>query len=200
MKKKILITGASGLLGRSLVRVFLENGYSVLAQYHTNQLERQENCYWLRADFSNLSGIREFIHNHRDLLKNCSYLINNYGPITSKPFIELSSEDLYFDFHHNVITAFEMTTHMVKQGSLKSVINVGFEFMGYQRLYRKIVSYASAKNTMLLMTKSFQDSYSHVKFHIYSTPTLKGAKIQPKNSKEVPPDLVAKDIYHLLIS
>ena len=198
-KKKVLITGASGLLGRALVREFLKGDFVVLAQYHTNQPIRHENCQWLWADFSDLQGIRDFLRRNQDQLKNCGYLINNYGPITSKPISDLRSEDFYFDFFHNVVTVFEITDFFIKHGWLRAVANIGFEFTGQQRAYKKILTYAAAKNALRLMTTSLQKQYPGVSFHIVSPPTLQGAEVRTKSSKEVPPESVAKEIYDLIL-
>jgi NAD(P)-dependent dehydrogenase (short-subunit alcohol dehydrogenase family) len=197
--RKVLITGASGLLGRALVREFLKGDFVVLAQYHTNQPIRHENCQWLWADFSDLQGIRDFLQQNRAQFKDCGYLINNYGPITSKPISDLTAEDFYFDFHHNVVTVFEITDFFIKQGWLRAVVNIGFEFTGQQRAYKKILTYAAAKNALRLMTTSFQKQYPGIDFHMVSPPTLQGAEVRSKSGRKVPPESVAKGIYDLIL-
>jgi NAD(P)-dependent dehydrogenase (short-subunit alcohol dehydrogenase family) len=198
-RRGVLITGASGLLGRALVREFLKGDFVVLAQYHTNQPIRHENCQWLWADFSDLQGIRDFLQQNRDQLKDCGYLVNNYGPITSKPISDLTSEDFYFDFFHNVVTVFEITTYFIKHVSLQVVVNVGFEFIGQQRAYKKILTYAAAKNALRLVTTSLQKQYPGVSFHMVSPTTLQGAEVRSKSGKQVPPESVAKEIYELIL-
>jgi NAD(P)-dependent dehydrogenase (short-subunit alcohol dehydrogenase family) len=200
MKKKVLITGASGLLGRALVQEFLNNDFVVLAQYHTHQPVQHTNCHWLWADFSDLAGIHGFLQRNENAFADCGILINNYGPITSKKVPELTAEDFYFDFHHNVITAFEITIFFIKHVSLASVVNIGFEFIGEQRVYKKILTYAAAKNALLLMTKSFEQQYPHIGFHLVSPPTLEGAPVKAKSGKQVSPASAAKNIYNALFN
>lgn len=198
-KKKILITGASGLLGQAVVREFLKGDFFVLAQYHRNQPIRHENCQWLWADFSNLQGIRDFLNENKDQLKGCGLLVNNYGPITSKPISELTAEDFYFDFHHNVVTVFEITDFFIKQGGLRAVVNIGFEFIGQQRAYKKILTYAAAKNALRLVTTSFQKQYPGIDFYMVSPPTLEGAAVRSKSGKKVSPETAAKEVYELIL-
>lgn len=196
-KNKVLITGASGLLGRALVKEFLNNDFVVLAQYHTGQPVQNANCQWLWADFSDLAGIQGFLQRNSKAFEDCGFLINNYGPITSKKVLDLTADDFYFDFHHNVITAFEVTNFFIRNVSLESVVNIGFEFIGEQRVYKKILTYAAAKNALLLMTKSFELQYPHIRFHMVSPTTLEGARVKAKTGKQVSPESVAREIVSL---
>jgi NAD(P)-dependent dehydrogenase (short-subunit alcohol dehydrogenase family) len=195
VKKKVLITGASGLLGQALVKEFLAGNFFVLAQYHWNIPSQHENCQWLEADFSDLAGIRDFLNRNRDTLAGCQYLVNNYGPITSKPVADLRGEDFNFDFQHNVVTAFEITAFLIENAPLQGVVNVGFEFVGEQRPYRKILTYAAAKNALLLMTRSLQEEYPGICFHLAALPPLIGAQVKSKSSKPVSPESAAREIY-----
>jgi NAD(P)-dependent dehydrogenase (short-subunit alcohol dehydrogenase family) len=198
MSEKILITGASGLLGRALVRLFLEKGYYVVGQYHKNKPAQPGDCEWLRADFSTLPGIREFLEDNRSRFKDCKYLINNYGPIIYKDIFMLKAEDFNHDFFHNVITAVEITNFFLKNSALESVVNIGFEFAGVIKPYKKILPYAAAKNSLLLITRSFAENYNHVRFKMVCLPTLKGAAVKLKKGKEVSPLQAAQEIYETL--
>jgi NAD(P)-dependent dehydrogenase (short-subunit alcohol dehydrogenase family) len=197
-KKQILITGASGLLGRALVKEFLDSGFIVLAQYHSRQPFQHENCRWLPADFSDINGIREFLNGNLPVLKECEYLINNYGPITSKKIPDLTAEDFYFDFHHNLITAFEITSFLTGSGMLKSVVNVGFEFAGEIRAYRHILTYAAAKNALYVLTESFKEYYPGIGFHMVFPRTMEGAQVKSGDGVTVSPGSVAKEIFTLI--
>lgn len=170
-----------------------------MAQYHTNQPVQHENCQWLWADFSHLQGIRDFLQQNRDQLKDCEYLVNNYGPITSKPVSDLTAEDFYFDYHHNVVTVFEITDFFIKQGVVRAVVNIGFEYIGQQRAYKKILTYAAAKNALRLLTTSFQKQYPGIHFHMVSPPTMIGAEVRSKSGKKVSPESVAREIYDLIL-
>lgn len=205
MKPSILITGASGLLGQALVRQFLDNGFFVWAQYHTKPLARFEpvDIKWIPADFATLAGIHEFLSTWGEAFADCQYLVNNYGPITYQTVPELTAQDFLHDFHHNVITAFEVTRFFLDKGKAKAnlaaVVNVGFEFLGEERAYRKILTYAMAKNALLLMTRAFEQEYPGIRFAIVSPPTLTGANVQRQGGKEVSPLSIAREIYRKIV-
>ena len=199
MDKQVFITGASGLLGKALVRRFLKHGFFVFAQYHKNLPEdkvfQTENCQWLRADFSAPAGIRDFLVENSLRFKRCRYLINNYGPITYKNTADLTTDDFFSDFFHNVITAFEIMDFFVKHTDLESVVNIGFEDLGKVKPYKKILTYAAAKNALQLLTESFAAEYDAVRFNMVSPTTLTGAKVKSQKGKHVSPESVAGKVY-----
>ncbi len=196
--KKILITGASGLLGKSLVEVCLENNLFVIAQYHKSKPESQKNCQWLQADFFDLKSIKTFLKKNQPDLAGCHYLINTYGPITLKSVPELKSEDYYHDFFHNVLTVIEITQFFIHHTLLQSVVNIGFENLGKIMAYKEALPYAIAKNALLLITKSFARYYKNIRFNLVSPVTLYGAIEKLKNGNQVFPRLVAENIYDII--
>ncbi|MCP4216425.1 MAG: SDR family oxidoreductase [bacterium] len=199
MEKSILVTGASGLLGKALVRMLVEKNFFVFAQYHSELPEPIDNCEWLQADFSTLNEIRDFLIINSLKFKRCQYLINNYGPIVHKSISDLNAEDFILDFHHNVITAFEIMDFFLKYTQVRGIVNVGFEDVGKLRPYKKILTYAAAKNSLQLITESFKAHYKQVDFFMSAPTTLEGAEVI-KSRKEKPSDplKVAEEIVSLL--
>jgi nucleoside-diphosphate-sugar epimerase len=70
-KKKILITGASGLIGSQLCRTFLEAGWDVYGQVHQGVTDIQMHV--IRKDLSKPSSGRELIEQIGDI----DAIINN---------------------------------------------------------------------------------------------------------------------------
>lgn len=198
MGKRVFITGASGLLGTALVKKFSESGFDVLAHYYSRITFEHPNCRWIRGDFSTLDSIRGFLVDHKSEMVSCGYLINNYGPIISKSIPDLTGEDFYSDYHDNVITPFEITSFMLKYGGVKAVINIGFEYMGEIRPFKKILTYAAAKNALFLLTVSFSREYPGVEFKMFGPPTLEGAVVKRPDVSPVNPGMVAGEIFDLL--
>ncbi len=198
MKSPVLVTGASGLLGRALVEAFSGNGNPVLAQYHTQKPLDHPLCNWMWADFSSLEGVRKFLHSYREELCRCRILINNYGPITYKPVDKLTGEDFLHDFHHNVLTAFEITSFLLAEAGLDTVVNIGFKHAGEIRAYKNVLTYAAAKNALLLLTRSLEKQHPDVVFHYLSPPTLTGADVKGGDGVEKPPSTLAGEILQMI--
>jgi NAD(P)-dependent dehydrogenase (short-subunit alcohol dehydrogenase family) len=198
MSETILITGASGLLGRALVAKFSHEGFRVLAQYHGHRSPDSEAVQWLAGDFSSLRNIQAFLSRHNKKLKECQYLINNFGPIVERSTAKVTGRDLSVDFELQVAPALDISRFLILQGSLRSVLNIGFEFSGEIRAYQKILGYALAKNALLLLSLSMAAAFPAVRFNLFSPPSLEGAAVLPKGACPVAPRLVAEHIFKII--
>jgi len=198
MSETILITGASGLLGQALVAKFSREGFRVLAQYHKRPSPDSPAVKWLAGDFSDGNKVAEFLHCHRKDLAACRYLINNFGPLRERPTAELTGHDVSVDFELQVVPALDISRFLILHGCLRSVLNIGFEFSGKNRVYRKILGYAIAKNALLVLTRSLADAFPGVCFNLFSPPGLKGAAVLPKGSRPVAPCAVAERIFRIM--
>jgi NAD(P)-dependent dehydrogenase (short-subunit alcohol dehydrogenase family) len=198
MSDTILITGASGLLGRSLVARFAGEGFHVLAHYHLHPGKDEDNVQWLAGDFSTIEGIADFLWKNENILNQCRYLINNYGPITVRPTIAIRGKDLLADFQKQVVPAVDICHFLIARAPLQMVLTIGFEYSGEIRSYQRILGYAMAKNALLLLTRSWAAAYPAVCFNLFSPPTLEKAEVLPKKAQTVPAELVADRIFRIM--
>ncbi len=194
----VFITGASGLLGTALINELIGAGFSILAHYHTHKPFENEHCHWVKGDFSSVGKIRDFIRINKEALSSCSILINNYGPITSTPLPSLKARDILHDYHHNVIPVFEFTRFFINNAPLLAVVNILFDGAGKFQPYKKIVSYAMAKNAIISLSNSFASQYPGIRFHLVKPSTMKGARVKAKDGVEVSPHTIASYIREIL--
>lgn len=194
-QNKVLITGASGLLGRSLVERFINGGWFVFAHYHKNRGQDSRYCEWLPGDFSTLKKTGDFLKNYKNKLKQCNALINNYGPITYKNTPDITSMDISSDLHGNLIVANEIISFFLRSGNIRSVINIGFEGMGDVKPYKKILPYAIAKTGLQLLTLSYDKEFPDINFSMVYPPPLTGGKYGKISGEHIKPEKISEDIF-----
>ncbi len=194
----IFITGASGLLGRSLVEKFTDEGWFVFAHYYRKKGASCGSCEWLKGDFSTLERTRDFIKRNISKLKVCSALINNYGPITYKDTGDLKSEDLISDFHNNLVVPNEIISSLAGSGPLNSVVNIAYEGVGEIKPYSKILPYAIAKSGLQMLTLSYGREFKDIEFSLVSPPPLKGGEYGKSTGEVEKPEMIAEKIFKII--
>jgi len=195
---RVLITGASGLLGKSLVKTFTGNGWQVVAHYFSKKGRDHRLSEWISGDLSTLEKTRDFINTHFDRIKDCRVLINNYGPMIYKDTGAVSSEDLISGFQQNLISANEITSSMIRSGRVHSVVNIGFEGAGEVKPYRTILPYAIAKSGLQLLTLSYGREFTGTRFYFVSPPSLEGGDYRKPSGDVVNPREIAAKIYGMV--
>jgi NAD(P)-dependent dehydrogenase (short-subunit alcohol dehydrogenase family) len=191
MCETVLITGASGLLGRALVREFAGRGLMVLAQYHRHPGREGGNVRWLAGDFSGAAGTKSFLRRHAKALAGCNCVVHNYGPIAEKATAEVTGADLLAAFQAQLQPALDITRHILAQATLRSALFIAFEDTGRVRPFRKVLAFAMAKNALPLLSRSLADAHPGVRFNVLSPPTLAGAAIRHPRVKPIAPEKVA---------
>jgi len=72
LKEKVLVTGASGFIGRYVVDALLKKEYEVIALVHKNQMQESRHIQTLTGDICEESFIRQVA----ELMKRCDILIH----------------------------------------------------------------------------------------------------------------------------
>ena len=173
--KQILITGGSSGLGLALVRLFLKDGYSVVAT------GRQQICLpeygqrfeFHRVDFSNLSqtaeSLRKICETH-----NFSLIINNAG-ILSPPVYTATADGFEYTFQINFLSQLivdEIVLLNADQGSsvkiaaITSMVyrlsSLGSIKLGEVNNYRPLKAYSDSKHLLILMSRHLSAKYKHL--------------------------------------
>ena len=183
-KKIIVITGAAGLIGKSLVKTFLNNDAIVVATDNDKfALDHMKNCkdlakyksnlYYCDLDITNKSSILNVIKNFKNKFGFIDVIINNAYP-RNKSFGKKLEEVDYNDFNENIclniggyfLVAQQFCIFFKKQGhgvvlnmaSIYGVIPPRFEV--YEGTDMTVpVEYAAIKSAIINLTKYFAQYY-----------------------------------------
>jgi len=170
--KKILITGATGGIGNSLVKKFNELGSVILAT-GTNQDKLDK----LKSEFKNIkikqfklnehSKIEEFINTCHSELEGIDVLINNAGITLDNISIRLSDENWKKVVDINLTSTFLMCKHSIKK-MLKNkqgkIINITSIVAHTGNLGQ--ANYAASKAGIIGFSKSLAIEYAKKKINI----------------------------------
>ena len=154
--KNVLITGASGGIGKSIAKMFVEKGYRVFAGFYKNkpEIEGAENIY---IDVTSKESVKKAV----DYIKNVDILINNSGISQQKLFSDITEEEWDRMFDVNIKGMFlvtkEVIPYMINQKSGK-IINIS-------SIWGEIgasceVHYSSSKAAVIGFTKALAKELS----------------------------------------
>ncbi len=131
--KNVLITGATGGIGQSLVKIFYSNGYTICATGTNDQkLSSLEHMYSerlkaIKCDLSDNAQIDELIDETNKFYGTTNILINNAGITNDNLFIRMKDEEWNNVINLNLNSNYKLTKIIIK-GMIKSkwgrIINI----------------------------------------------------------------------------
>ena len=165
MRKVALITGASRGIGRACARLFAENGYSVLINYHRSEQAAQEllrelldkgcDARLLRADVSDSAQVDALCAQALSAFRHVDVLINNAAIAQQALLTDLSDQDWRRMMAVNLDAAFyccrALLPGMISRRS-GSILNISS--MWGQVGASCEVSYSAAKAGLIGFTKA----------------------------------------------
>jgi len=164
--KKILITGATGAIGKSLVKRFLSlNGTILATGTNTEKLDKLKkefpNINILKFDISDHSRIEEFIENASSQLNGLDILINNAGITIDNLSLRMKNEEWKKVIDINLSATFFLCKYAIKK-MLKNkygrIVNIT-SIVGHTGNLGQS-NYAASKAGMVAMSKSLAIEYA----------------------------------------
>ena len=136
MNKRILLTGASGGIGRNCVKPLLDAGYDLVLHYHNNlellvehldgiKVKKRIPC--LKADLTKEDEVQELFACIHDTVGPVDILINNAGVSSSGMSWKLSIDEWNHTLNSNITTAFLASKHaipMMRERQWGRIINI----------------------------------------------------------------------------
>ena len=118
--KKILITGATGGIGKALVKKFLSLDGTILATgTNTEKLDSLKkefpNLNVLKFDISDHSKIEDFIENVSSQLVGLDVLVNNAGITMDNLSLRMKDEEWKRVIDINLSSTFYLCKHAIKK-------------------------------------------------------------------------------------
>ena len=165
-KKIVLVTGAAGGIGTEVCRLFLSNGYKVVATHRPGKEEQAKNwlaqekldtqdIQLLALDVSDHKAVSEVLGETLRELGQIDVLVNNAGITRDTTFKKMSWEQWQEVMETNLNSLFSVTqpvfNQMCDQGSGR-IINIS-SVNGLKGQYGQ-VNYSAAKAGMIGFTKA----------------------------------------------
>ena len=163
-KRKILVTGASGGIGYSIAKKFLENDDYVGLHYCVNKENAEKlsadfkNARIFQADFSNSKGVFRLTNEFLNWKKGCDILINNAGGVFGPaPIADIHHAAWDKTFHVNVKAPFFLMQRLFPSlkktgfGRVVNISSIGVKFGGG----KLTTHYSAAKAALEALTRSF---------------------------------------------
>lgn len=126
MKKVVLVTGASGELGMSIIKKYASNGYNVVINYNLNRKNAEEikkyveknydiEALTIKCDISDENQVDEMVKKIIKKFGRIDILINNAAIEENSDFYDKNKETFNKVFDVNVIGTFIVTKHVSKE-------------------------------------------------------------------------------------
>ena len=164
--KKILITGATGGIGNSLVKKFLSLEGTVLATGTNSEkldaLKKEfPNISVLKFDISEHSKIEEFIENANSQLVGLDILVNNAGITMDNLSLRMKDEEWRKVIDINLTSTFYLCKHAIKKmlrNKYGRIVNIT-SIVGHTGNLGQ-ANYSASKAGIVAMSKSLAIEYA----------------------------------------
>jgi len=118
--KKVLVTGASGGIGKAIAMELSSNGAELcLTGRNKSELENLQkiiggNCQIIISDLSNSEGINNLADQAQEVMGQIDILVNNAGITRDNLFMRMSEEDWSEVINVNLNSIFKLTKQLIK--------------------------------------------------------------------------------------
>ena len=161
--KKVFILGSSSDIGQSLIKIYLEKKYEIIAHYNNGSkkflklINKNKNIVPLKFDLSsNKDKLNIFLQN-KDI-KKCSVFINAAASLKDIKYEKITSSNLMDTLKTNLIPAVILTKtlgpemYKRKEGRIVNLSSIGVKFGGGESTF----CYSLSKHGLEFFPKIFK--------------------------------------------
>jgi len=158
--KVAVVTGGSRGIGKSIVKKFVSEGYSVVSTYSKSNVEEiskelGENVLYLPCDLSNLQRIDEFVETALSKFERVDVLVNNAGITLDNWFANMSLENFEKVIKVNLVGTVAVTKGFIrKMIAQKSGVVINISSIAGLLGSEGQSNYAASKAAIIAFTKS----------------------------------------------
>jgi len=168
MKEKIaLVTGSNQGLGKDIALRLADDVSGVAVHYNRERQQALEVVRQIKskglksrsfkADLTKEKQANSLIKKVEDHFGRLDILVNNFGPLQVKPWLELSAQDWDYIFRANLESAFfcmKAVLPGMKERKRGKIINIGYSRAEQLTAFPTITPYAVAKTGLLILTRT----------------------------------------------
>ena len=163
MNNKILLTGSSGFIGRSLTTELLKDKYHIYALLNNNK-KNKRLAKFLKKNYKNYKPI--FINNIKELKNKISILKANIIINLASKYLRSHNFLEMIDLINSNILFTTAVLEAFPKNKLKKYINISSVMMHKNsKKYLPLNLYAATKKSFLDIIKFYEVSYKHIKFY-----------------------------------
>lgn len=166
-EKVVLVTGASGRLGRVVVRRLAADFNQLAVHYFKNKAEADrlvselqaagKSAAAFQADLTSEEGAAGLVRHVLERFNRLDVLVNMPGEIKTKPWDELTGNDWEGIFRSNLESAYFCLKHALPPMRAQKwgrIINIGFHLVEHLGSFPGVTPYAAAKAGLLILTRT----------------------------------------------
>jgi len=206
MEGKIaLVTASSRGIGREIAIRLADDAAGVAVHYKSSRQAAEEVVGEIKkkgklgrafpADLDKENEATSLVRAVEAEFGRIDILVNNYGPLISKPWQDVTTEDWEAMFRGNFLSSLHCLKAALPGMRLRKwgrIINIGYSRVEHLGAFSMIAPYAVAKTALLILTRSAaaSEAKSGVTVNMVSPGLIEGGVMPGK--KAIPDELIGK--------
>ena len=164
MRSCVLVTGATGGLGKALSIEFAKRGYDVIINYHNHyeyalKLEEEVKSYGVdtlvvKCDITNEEEVKEMFNKVKERFGKLDYLVNNAAVANDGIFLDKTKEDFMKVYEVNLVGAFLCSKYASKLMNENSAILNISSTNGIDTNYPYSADYDASKAALISLSNN----------------------------------------------